>query len=114
MTSFVAATGREGAPWGWTDEHRRLQVAVVGASGAVGEELLALLLAARHPIDGLDLLARRYGKLEIGPERTRLSLRPWNRSRRRAICLAVISPSCARPARSAACSARRLPKRASA
>jgi aspartate-semialdehyde dehydrogenase len=76
MTSFVAATGREGAPWGWTDEHRRLQVAVVGASGAVGEELLALLLAAKHPIDGLDLLARRYGKLEIGPERTRLSLRP--------------------------------------
>ena len=76
MTSFVAATGREGAPWGWTDEHRRLQVAVVGASGAVGEELIALLLAARHPIDGLDLLARRYGKLEIGPERTRLALRP--------------------------------------
>lgn len=76
MSAFVPATGREFAPWGWTDAHRRLQVAVVGASGAVGEELLALLLAAGHPVDGLDLLGRRYGKLEIGPERTKLSLRP--------------------------------------
>jgi aspartate-semialdehyde dehydrogenase len=64
-----------GAPWGWTDAHRAQRVAIVGATGAVGRELAELLLAARHPRERIDCLARRVGVLELGADGT-LPLRP--------------------------------------
>ncbi len=73
--------GTEGAPWGWSDAQKRQHVAIVGATGAVGRELALLLVAAGHPTNRLDCLARRYGKLEIGPARTRLDLRPLEATR---------------------------------
>lgn len=74
-------TGTEGAPWGWTERHRSLQVAIVGATGAVGRELALLLSAARHPPERLDCLARRFGKLEVGAARTKLDVRPLESTR---------------------------------
>lgn len=73
--------GTEGAPWGWSEAHRRQHVAIVGATGAVGRELAQLLVAAGHPASRLDCLARRYGKLEVGRARTRLDLRPLESTR---------------------------------
>jgi len=68
--------GTEGAPWGWTERHRSLQVAIVGATGAVGRELVQLLSAAGHPPERTDCIARRFAKLEIGRARTKLDVRP--------------------------------------
>ncbi len=73
--------GTEGAPWGWTERHRRLQVAIVGATGAVGRELALLLGAAGHPPERTDCLARRFGKLEIPRARVRLDVRPLESTR---------------------------------
>lgn len=44
----------------WTEEHRRLRVAVVGANGATGQELVELLLDAGHPPALLCLSARSH------------------------------------------------------
>jgi aspartate-semialdehyde dehydrogenase len=57
------ASRREGeavvsASFRWTDEHRGLRVAIVGANGATGQELVELLLDAGHPPGGLCLSAR--------------------------------------------------------
>jgi len=68
--------GTEGAPWGWTGRHRDLNVAIVGATGAVGRELALLLTAAGHPAQRIDCLARRFGKLEIASTKARLDVRP--------------------------------------
>jgi aspartate-semialdehyde dehydrogenase len=56
----------DGAPWGWDAAHRELRVAVVGATGAVGRELLELLADADHPAQRIDASARRASSLEIG------------------------------------------------
>jgi aspartate-semialdehyde dehydrogenase len=53
------------APWGWDAAHRELRVAVVGATGAVGRELLGLLADADHPAARVDARARRDSSLEI-------------------------------------------------
>lgn len=68
-------TRTAGAPWGWDEAHRRLHVAIVGATGAVGLELAELLVAAGHPLSRLDCLARKYGKLELG-DKQKLDVRP--------------------------------------
>jgi len=63
-----------GAPWGWTDAHRAQRVAIVGATGAVGRELAQLLIAADHPRERIDCLARRPGELALDA-RTTLAVR---------------------------------------
>ncbi|MBI5362727.1 MAG: aspartate-semialdehyde dehydrogenase [Planctomycetes bacterium] len=68
-------TRTAGAPWGWDEAHKRLHVAIVGATGAVGLELAELLFAAGHPLSRLDCLARKYGKLELG-NKQKLDVRP--------------------------------------
>ncbi len=68
-------TRTAGAPWGWDDAHRRLHVAIVGATGAVGLELAELFVAAGHPLSRLDCLARKFGKLEVG-NKSKLDVRP--------------------------------------
>ncbi|MBK7876599.1 MAG: aspartate-semialdehyde dehydrogenase [Planctomycetes bacterium] len=68
-------TRTAGAPWGWDDAHRRLSIAVVGATGAVGRELVELLVAAGHPANRLDCLARRYDKIEL-ENRQKVPVRP--------------------------------------
>ncbi|MBK7643991.1 MAG: aspartate-semialdehyde dehydrogenase [Planctomycetes bacterium] len=73
--------GNEGAPWGWTDRHRSQHVAIVGATGAVGRELAQLLLAAEHPRERIDCLARRFGKLELALGRVKLDVRPLESTR---------------------------------
>jgi aspartate-semialdehyde dehydrogenase len=73
--------GTEGAPWGWTERHRSLHVAIVGATGAVGRELALLLGAAQHPPERIDCLARRFAKLEIGRARLKLDVRPLESTR---------------------------------
>jgi aspartate-semialdehyde dehydrogenase len=55
-----------GAPWGWDDAHRALSVAVVGATGAVGRELLLLLAEAGHPRERIACTARRSHALDLG------------------------------------------------
>jgi aspartate-semialdehyde dehydrogenase len=54
-----------GAPWGWDDAHRAAEVAVIGATGAVGHELLELLVAARHPRERIHASARKPGSIEL-------------------------------------------------
>lgn len=54
-----------GAPWGWDGARRGLSVAVVGATGAVGRELLGLLAAAGHPRERIAAYARREQTLEL-------------------------------------------------
>lgn len=49
---------RLSAPFSWSDAHRGLTVAVVGANGATGVELVELLLDAGHPVERLRLSAR--------------------------------------------------------
>ena len=55
-----------GAPWGWDDAHRALSVAVVGATGAVGRELLLLLSEAGHARERIACYARRAHALDLG------------------------------------------------
>jgi len=73
--------GTEGAPWGWTERHRSLQLSIVGATGAVGQELALLLGAAGHPPERIDCLARRFGKLELKRLRLKLDVRPLESTR---------------------------------
>jgi aspartate-semialdehyde dehydrogenase len=54
-----------GPPWGWDEDHRKLRVAVVGATGAVGRELLGLLVEARHPREGIACYARTEQQLSL-------------------------------------------------
>lgn len=60
-----AARPSTSPPWGWTDAHRRLRVGVVGATGAVGLELLDLLVRAGHPAERVGAFARRDGELVV-------------------------------------------------
>jgi aspartate-semialdehyde dehydrogenase len=62
----MGARVAEGAPWGWEAPHTTLQVAVVGATGAVGRELLDLLASAGHPVARLDCTARSRTELPYG------------------------------------------------
>jgi aspartate-semialdehyde dehydrogenase len=50
----------------WDEEQRGLAIAVVGATGAVGRELCAILVAAGHPAARIDCRARRPGEIEAG------------------------------------------------
>jgi aspartate-semialdehyde dehydrogenase len=63
------------APWGWDDAHRKLVVAIVGATGAVGRELAGLLADAEHPFSNVEARARRSGAIELGRGR-KLDVRP--------------------------------------
>jgi aspartate-semialdehyde dehydrogenase len=51
---------------GWDAAHRALLVAVVGPSGAVGRELLQLLVEAGHPREGIACHGRVESALAIG------------------------------------------------
>ncbi len=53
--------------YGWTAAHRAQRVGVIGATGAVGRELLLLLDAAAHPAERIDCLARADTTIEIAP-----------------------------------------------
>jgi aspartate-semialdehyde dehydrogenase len=74
-------SGTEGAPWGWTERHKSLHLAIVGATGAVGRELALLLGAAGHPPERIDCLARRFARLEIPRARVKLDVRPLESTR---------------------------------
>lgn len=52
-------------PWGWTGEHRRRRVGIVGATGAVGRELLSLLHAAGHPAERIECAARARANVTL-------------------------------------------------
>ncbi|MFN0243000.1 MAG: aspartate-semialdehyde dehydrogenase [Planctomycetota bacterium] len=45
-------------PWGWTADHRRQRIGIIGATGAVGRELLSLLHAAGHGAERVECAAR--------------------------------------------------------
>lgn len=45
-------------PWGWSADHRRQRIGIIGATGAVGRELLSLLHAAGHGADRVECAAR--------------------------------------------------------
>lgn len=49
----------------WKGDLRGARVAVVGASGAVGKELVEILIDAGHPLELVDVYARRAGPLSI-------------------------------------------------
>lgn len=59
---------------GWSAEHRAQQVAVVGATGAVGLELLDILVAARHDPARVHCFARAAGRLKVRD--TEFAVRP--------------------------------------
>ena len=63
MTRATSEGGTE-SRYGWTAAHRRQTVAVVGATGAVGLELLDILVACGHDPALVRCLARREGRLE--------------------------------------------------
>lgn len=50
---------------GWTDAHRAQRLAIVGATGAVGLELLDILMHVRHDMRRVRSYARRSGALEV-------------------------------------------------
>lgn len=50
----------------WDAGRRNLELAVIGATGAVGRELIEILLAAGHPLARIDARARRAGELALG------------------------------------------------
>ena len=52
----------------WDAAHKELSVAVVGATGAVGRELLGLLADAGHPKARIAVFGRRAGTLGVGPD----------------------------------------------
>jgi len=60
---------------GWDEGHRGLDVALVGATGAVGRELLGLLVDAGHPRGRIACHARRRQSLELG-DRGRFEVLP--------------------------------------
>jgi aspartate-semialdehyde dehydrogenase len=51
----------------WTDGHRALDIAVVGATGAVGRELIGILAAAGHPRERIRCFARAAQEIRIAP-----------------------------------------------
>jgi aspartate-semialdehyde dehydrogenase len=51
----------------WTAGHRALEVAVVGATGAVGRELIGILSAAGHPRERIRCFARVAQEIRIAP-----------------------------------------------
>jgi aspartate-semialdehyde dehydrogenase len=67
-----------GPPWGWDRAHRALSIAVVGATGAVGRELLSLLIRAGHPFEKIACHARADQELELGSA-LRFHVRPLDR-----------------------------------
>jgi aspartate-semialdehyde dehydrogenase len=56
---------RTNAPWGWTDAHRAQEIAVIGATGAVGRELLELLVQAGHPASRTSTFARAASTIDV-------------------------------------------------
>ncbi len=66
--------------WGWTAAHRAQRVGVIGATGAVGRELLRLLHDAGHAHDRIDCLARTQTVLDIAPG-VRLNVRAFDATR---------------------------------
>lgn len=64
-THTQRGAARTNAPWGWTDAHRAQTIAVIGATGAVGRELLELLVQAGHPTAHIACFARAAGKLDV-------------------------------------------------
>jgi aspartate-semialdehyde dehydrogenase len=52
---------------GWDVAHRELAIAVVGATGAVGRELLLLLVESGHPREGIACYGRAAQELDAGP-----------------------------------------------
>jgi len=81
-----------GAPWGWTDAHRALRVAVVGATGAVGRELLELLSAARHPRERIDCQARGRSRVALADGRA-FEVRPADEAPGRCDLAFLCTPS---------------------
>lgn len=68
----MSTTRTSGAPKsgvGWDAARRELDVAIIGATGAVGRELIEILLAAGHPLARIDARARRVGDLALGAQR---------------------------------------------
>ena len=49
----------------WDADHRAWSVAVVGATGAVGRELLSILVSAGHPRDRIVCLARKAQEISV-------------------------------------------------
>ncbi len=78
-TTHTKPSERPAAPagerFGWDAAHRELEVAIVGATGAVGRELVEILFDARHPAEKIAATARRASELELSRAR-RLSVRP--------------------------------------
>ena len=62
----------------WDAAHQELSVAVVGATGAVGRELLGLLADAGHPRARIAVFGRRAGTLGLGPD-LRFEVQPVER-----------------------------------
>ncbi len=59
----------------WTEDHRALEVAVVGATGAVGRELIGILAAAGHPRERIRCFARAAQEIRVAPGGT-FAVRP--------------------------------------
>jgi aspartate-semialdehyde dehydrogenase len=51
----------------WTDGHRALEIAIVGATGAVGRELIGILAAAGHPRERIRCFARTAQEIRVAP-----------------------------------------------
>lgn len=69
MTTMATEHERGARAYPWSAAHRELDVAVIGATGAVGKELLEILLLAGHPLARIDARARRTGELAIASQR---------------------------------------------
>ncbi len=66
-TNQVGARSRAAA-WGWTSAHQEQRIAIVGATGAVGRELLQILVQARHTQDRVGAFARAPGSMSVADE----------------------------------------------
>jgi aspartate-semialdehyde dehydrogenase len=75
--------------WGWTAAHRAQQVGVIGATGAVGRELLRLLHDSGHAHERIDCLARAASVLDIAPG-VRMNVRAFDEKRDGAFDLAFL------------------------
>jgi aspartate-semialdehyde dehydrogenase len=71
-SSTPAASGSRSS---WGPAHKEQRVAIVGATGAVGRELLDILFDAGHPAENVETFARRSMELEL-PRGRRTSVRP--------------------------------------
>lgn len=65
MKSKNPHTSRASTLYGWSAGHRAQSIAVVGATGAVGLELLDILVRAGHDLGRIANYARRAGSLPI-------------------------------------------------